>query len=131
MRKAILPMVLAITSGSAAAEWVQMASAETHNAYADPATIHRKENRVKMWRVVDYKTATIPPGGKRFSHMSTKSREEYDCEEDRTRILSLSWHSKSMGRGNIVYSSSKPGQWEPINSESIQHTLFKLACRNP
>jgi hypothetical protein len=128
VRKSVLALLLTVVSSSATAEWVQIISAETYIAYADLATIRREQNRVKMWKLIDYKTATIPFGGKRYLYLSSKSQEEYDCMEERMRVTFFSWHSKNMGSGKMVYSKSKPGMWEPIASENIQNASFKLAC---
>jgi hypothetical protein len=51
MRKAILMMLLAIVSSSAAAAWVPFGGGEiaTPTIYADPSTILKSGNEVKIW----------------------------------------------------------------------------------
>ena len=49
MPKAILMMLLAVVSSSASAGWVVVGVHDTSILYADPASIHRAGNRVKMW----------------------------------------------------------------------------------
>ena len=130
MRKAILMMLLAILSSSAAAAWVEVGSDETTTVYADPATILTAGNMVKMWHLLDFKTVTVPPGGKHYMYMSSKSQTEYDCKEGRARVLFFSWYSGNMGQGKVVYSTRKPGKWEPVPSESAIELLWNIACGN-
>jgi len=57
MRKAILAILLAVASSSAAAEWVEVDSDETLTFYINPTTIRRDGNLVRMWELLEYKTA--------------------------------------------------------------------------
>jgi hypothetical protein len=52
-----LLMLLIVSSGPAYAEWVSIGSTDDGTtAYADPDTIRRKEEIVKMWILFDFKT---------------------------------------------------------------------------
>ena len=128
MRKAVLMMLLTVVSSSAAAAWVEVGSDETTTFYADPATIRTEGNMVKMWHLLDFKAVTVPPGGKRYMYLSSKSKAEYDCKEERARVLSFAWYSGNMGEGKAVYSTSKPGPWEPVAPESAIELLWNIAC---
>ena len=64
MKKLLLTLVLAIVSSSVMAEWVYIAESEEEveeayfvTAYADPDTIRKTGNRVKMWVMEDFKIA--------------------------------------------------------------------------
>jgi hypothetical protein len=59
MKKLLLTILLALVSISAMAEWTKID--ETANAiqYIDLSTVLRHGNKVKMWSLVDYKTAKI------------------------------------------------------------------------
>ena len=127
MCKAILLILLAVMSSGAAAEWIVVGSTEnsTTTIYADPATIRRKGDMVKMWSLVNYKT---PQGGAPKPHMSIRSRDEYDCTEERARGLSLTRHAGSMARGETVFKDSHPEKWEPVPPNSVGEGLWKFAC---
>ena len=129
MRKAILMMLLAVVSSGAMADWVQIDDNETVGitAYADPASIRQAGNRVKMWVLVDYKTAKTTADGKTF--MSVKSQNEYDCKEEKSRIFYANIHPKNMAGGEIVSVSIKPRDWEPNEPGSVGEALWKIACR--
>ena len=57
MHKVILMMLLAVVSSSAMAKWVKVSEDKLVAAYADPTTIRKSGNKVKMWVLWDYFTA--------------------------------------------------------------------------
>ena len=126
MRKTILIMLLAVVSSSAAADWVYLGGNDTITFYADPTTIRKAGNVVKLWNLFDLKTAQLV-NGKRY--MSTKGQTEYDCKEERTRELYASFHSGNMARGEIVeLASNMASSWTPVAPRSISEDLWKFAC---
>lgn len=126
MRRAIFLMILAIVSGGAGAEWVVAGRDETWTVYFDPATIRRTGDIVKMWRLFDFRTTQVREGFKPF--MSSRGQHEYDCKEERARMLSVSWHSGSMTSGDVVASTSNPGSWDPVPPDSTIELLWQMAC---
>lgn len=125
MRKAILVMLLAVVSSSAAAEWVEVARSDTSTFYADPATIRRAGNIVKMWDLIDRKT---PDNFNNKPYMSQRSQHEYDCKEEQWRTLYFTFFSGNMAGGNAVYIDSDPGKWAPVPPGSIAEGMWKFAC---
>lgn len=125
MRKAILMLLLAAMSNSAMAGWVKVEGNEFVTSYADPATIQKAGNKVKMLALVDFKTP-IKNGGNPY--MSTKTQHEYDCKENQWRMLNFSYHAGNMGKGKLVYTETEPGNWEPIMPGSGTQTRWKIAC---
>ena len=126
MRKAILMMLLAVASSSAAAEWVEIGSNETATVYADPATMRRAGNTVKLWELYVAKTAQLIANK---AYMSAKLLREYDCKGERSRTLYASFHPEDMGRGEMIYGTSDPTRWEPVTTPEIANAIqWKLAC---
>ena len=125
MRKAILMVLLAGVSSSAAAEWVAVGGGETSTAYAEPATIRRAGNTVKMWSLLDFEKARVSAT---HVYMSVKGQDEYDCKEERSRRLYFSRHSGNMGEGEVVYTNADSDRWEPVPPRSVIGALWKLAC---
>ena len=115
-------------SSSEAPKWVKVGGAETKDvvSYADPETMRRDANTVKMWSLLDFKTVQTSPTSKSF--MSMKLQYEYDCKQERSRKIAHNFHLENMGGGEAAYSDSEPGKWEPINPGSIRETLWKFAC---
>ena len=134
MRKAILLMILAVVSSNAAADWVEVSATDKKTVYANPATIRKKGNMVKMWELVDIKPSRFTKSMQVFSEsndefsMSTREQEEFDCKKEQTRTLYISTHSENMGEGELIFRCSDPGKWEPIVPNSIDESLWKFAC---
>jgi len=126
MRKAILMMLLAVVSGSAVAGWVEVGGNETATTYADPTTIRKAGNMVKMWQLIDYTKARGIEGIKPY--LSAKAQHEYDCKQERTRTLSISLHSGNMGEGDVLGTSTDTGKWRPVSPDTLVETLLGFAC---
>lgn len=129
MRKTILTMLLVFVSSNAIAEWVgiDVAHDGTYIVYADPDTILREGNKVKMWTLSDYKT--VPELSDVSPFLSLKLQREFDCKKKRIRILYTAHHAENMGEGETVSSDTYPGDWEPVAPDSIGEALLKLACK--
>ena len=126
MRKTILTMLLAVLSSSAVAEWIEVGGNETTAIYADPATIRKMGNMVKMWHLLDYMNTRGIEGFKPY--ISVKVQDEYDCKQERTRTLAISLHSGNMGEGEVLGTSTAPGNWRPVPPDTLVETLREFAC---
>jgi hypothetical protein len=47
------------------------------------------------------------------SHLSSKAQDEYDCTEERHRLLSLTEFSGNKGSGEVVFSNTEESKWVP------------------
>src|SRR3989441_12570990 len=123
----LLITLLVLSSGPVYAEWVLVSGDDEAGltVYVDPDTIRSKRNLVKMLSLIDYKTIQIIAGD---SLLSIQRQNEYDCAEERTRMLAFTWFSGNMGSGKVVYSTPDEQQWEPVIPRSINRTLWKVAC---
>lgn len=93
---------LACCGAAAAQEWTDMARNENMVVYIDKASIAKTGNMVKVWKVVDYKTAKLLRGK---SYLSTKTAIEYDCIERQYRTYFYAAYATRMAAGgeeNIV-----------------------------
>jgi hypothetical protein len=127
MRKAVLAMLLAVASASAAAEvWVVVGKNEKFSSYADPSSMRKQGTTVKMWDLFDYKTAQTGVGGKKF--LSAKRHLEYDCKDGRARVLAVSSHAENLAKGEVVAESSVSANWSVAASGSADELLWKFAC---
>jgi hypothetical protein len=126
MRKAILMMLLAVVSSSAAAEWVAVGVTESSTVYADAATLAKAGDKVRMWHLVDFNSVQAKATGRRY--ISEKLQYEYDCKEERARLLSFLSHTGNMGGGAMVEGDWHPQKWEPVTQGSVIDYLRKFAC---
>ena len=126
MNRLLLGLMLLVTAGAASAEWTRVGVTGDFILYVDKATIRRNGNLVKMWDLLDYKTVQKSAGD---AYLTQKSQREYDCKEEKERILAFSWFDGQMGNGKVVYSSSETSmKWSPIEPESAAETQWKIAC---
>lgn len=125
MRKSILMLLLLALSSGAAAEWTRVGRNRIGIVYADPTTISRAGNLVTMWDLADYTEARTVSGK---PHLSMRTQYEYDCEEQKSRLLEVSAYSGNMARGEAVFKDTNPRDWRPNPPDSGIATLWKFAC---
>ena len=126
LTRLLLITLLVLSGGPAYGEWVAIGSTDDGmTAYADPDTIRRKEETVKMWILFDFKTTQTVAG---HLMLSIKGQEEYDCDGKRRRVLTFSEFSGNMGGGQEVNSTSGEGTWVPVVPEGVVQTLWTIAC---
>ena len=129
MKRLLLIILLALSSGPVYAEWVGISFTNSeggYDVYANPDTIRRKGDLVKMWILYDYKTLQLATG---LAHLSDSIQLEANCIEKLHRRLAYTWWSGNMGNGNVVFSHSGEGNWMPIQPGTVGHTLWSFACR--
>lgn len=125
MKKLLLLLMLAAVSTSVMAEWVAIGTGDGFILYANPDTIRKSGNKVKMWSLTDYNSVR-KVGIEKF--LSDKSQGEYDCKKEQAKNLYSSWHSENMGKGNVVSATNKPRDWFPVAPDSIGEVSLKFAC---
>jgi hypothetical protein len=144
MRKIFLMLLLSMMSSNAMAEWVRITSIHSQEspeiqiAYADPAIIHKNGNLVTMWILVDHQSGLskkmenrldkIFPRTKDGITKSWKVEDEFDCMNEKLRMLSYTAYSEHMGNGEIIPNNMVTSRWEPVIPESIGQALWKYAC---
>jgi len=127
MKRLIVMTLLVLSSSPAYAEWIKVSDSDEAGmtVYVDPATIRRTRNLVKMWQFYDYKTVQTVGG---IGFLTVKEQWEFDCAEERRRVLALTEFSGNMGSGTVVYTNSEVGKWQPVAPSSIGQLLWKFAC---
>jgi hypothetical protein len=102
-------------------------------AYANPdteATLNKGRNenkngdKVKMWRMYDYKSTQEASG---YKFISAKFMDEYDCKQEQTRSLVNTAFSENMGGGVVIFTNADTGKWQPVMG-GINKALLKFAC---
>ena len=129
MLSCLIAFILLAASGNPAiANWVKVGYDTRRVVYAEPATIRRTGNLVRMWHIVDYKmSAHIPlPRGKAIK--SVKLHVEYNCRQGEVRALYVAHYSEHMGRGAPAWFKANPGIWEPFPARAISQNVWKVPC---
>ena len=127
MNVKMLFFLLIFVSSSAMAEWVKVVTPfdEKLTTYADPSTIRKSGSRVKMLSMVDFKAAEEIKND--IYVKSVKRQIEYDCKDEKKRLLSGELFSGNMGSGEII-STSKMGDWIPASLGTGNIKLWEIAC---
>ena len=87
----ILYLFLALSAAPAWAAWVEVGGKiDEVIFYIDPATIRKDSNLRRVWAIEDLKQRH------KDGEMSRRALYEYDCKEERVRILSGTEHSDPM-----------------------------------
>lgn len=130
MHKYILTVLAAIvcnivSSGDATAEWRLISKGESPSAavYADPSDISIKDGMVKIWIMFDYETS------QNLGDLSFVEQHEYDCKGEHSRVIVAYFYSQNMGKGELVFSESDHGQWEPVPQGTLSQSLWRFACK--
>jgi len=122
----LLITLLLLCSGPAYAEWMSLGTSDSGTTvYADPVTIRREGDLVKMVVLFDFKTKQTKAD---VSFLSAKAQMEYDCVGQRFEGLAVTYFSGNMGNGNLLDRSSGKGKWIRISRDSLDQALWKLAC---
>lgn len=130
MKKLLLTLMLAVVSSHAMAEWVEVGTTDGYLVYADPTSIHKVGDIVKMWSMLDYKIAiefTLSLRSRIYVR-SYRRQTEYDCKEEKQRILYVELLSGNMGSGETVFTAHKEDDWIPILPGTTNLIFWKYAC---
>jgi len=127
MKRIILFLMVILFSSSAAAEWTLVANNGEQGVeiFVNKESIKKDGNLVTIWTLIDYESPQSV-GGK--NQLSTKSLDEYDCQNEQYRTLNLYWYSGHKEKGKIVYSELVPGKMQPIIPNSVVERVWKITC---
>lgn len=121
--KKLLLVGLMLLAGSAWAEWVKDNESEEAQFFYDPDTIRKDGNMRRVWRLQNLKQRG------QYSEMSRRMRMEYDCINERSRILADSFHSEPMAGGKTLHSDDADDIiWREIPPGTIAAAMLKIVC---
>lgn len=116
----------AVSVPAMAADWQPYAQTDDFVYFYDRSSVRKSGKRVRVWVLYDY---TETQGAGDFRYRSMKALNEYDCVEEQTRCLSVSYYSDSLGRGSTVSSATfKGGEWRYVAPETIADAELRVAC---
>lgn len=110
------------------AEWVLVNNDDDEKTamYIDLASIRRKGDVVKLWELMDHKTARTVVGE---LYLSIKAQREYDCAEERYRTLAVAFFAGNMGSGKAGFHNSDVQKWESVQPDSVGQALWRILCK--
>jgi hypothetical protein len=106
-------------------KWAAEDAAMGMTVYVEPASINKTGNVAKMSSMLDFRAAQVRAG---YKFLSQKEQGEYDCKEEKSRVLSFARTSKNMADGATVFSDNAPSKWSPVVPGSAGEILWAIAC---
>ena len=130
VKKVFFVFILVCICSNVRAEWVYVTETEkginkndAFVAYADPSTIRKIGNMVKMWSIYDYE---LP---QKLGVISIRLKSEYNCIEKKRRQLFLATYSGKMNNGEIILIYNQPeNTWERSPLGSVRKAMLDFAC---
>ena len=126
MKKLVIVLIFVVTPVSA--EWIQINSSPPIHDYVNSETIERSGNLVTLEQLTDFdRPLFFYSGG--LPVLSTHGIYEYNCKQNKYRMLKLDYYSKNRGYGekiggvNLSFSF-----WDNIPNKD--RLFFKFACKD-
>ncbi len=127
MKKLLLTLMLVFINTSAMAEWTEVEWTHEDGGltlYVDYTTIRKVGNKVKMLSLVDFEVIEK----EEIDLFSSRTKDEFDCEEKKMRQLFYALYSGSMGSGKMEHSNDEYLKWTPVEPGSMGEAMWKIAC---
>lgn len=129
--KQLLLIALLLRPALTFAEWVVVKrdyfSPGLQTVYVDSTSIQRYGSLVTISQLIDYKWMQGNyVGTPRF--LSTTARKQFDCTGRRVRSLSFTEYYGHMATGVATSAYVANDQWQPIESQTLNHALWEIAC---
>lgn len=117
----IAGMVMAVAPGVHAVEWTQVFADEKRVVHVDADSIKVSGDVAKVWEMWDYR---YPQDGV----MSVKTMNEYDCGNDKFRIVTSYSYSQIGGRGERL-GEPESSRWIHPIPETVGSHMYGTICK--
>ncbi len=135
MRNLILILVLAAVSnvafGTTTDIWVRISGNDDSTSYIQHSqhqvVIYTKLNEMAtIWDMTDLEVVHTVDNVNFFSLIM---QHEYDCKNEKQRMLTIAAYAKHMGQGKIVKRDDTTSGWQAITLGTKEVLEFNLVCR--
>ena len=129
-------LLLLLVSTNVFAEWTPVTRTSAFIEYSDKSSKIRSGDMVRIWSMNNYILPQPTSSGKKY--LSKKIQNEFDCTNQRYRLLSLIFYSLNLGYGDVVsmYDSvtnsslTSVFSWKPLAPGTTGSELMIFACGN-
>jgi hypothetical protein len=127
-KKFALILVLAALSGTALAEWIEIARFDDGmRVFVDRASAQRSGDTAQVTHLVRWGEPQLEPGSPPY--LSTVVQTVYDCAGKRERYLASTSYTGAMGNGaKVIEDDDAVDGWYSISESSMEDKLWKVAC---
>ncbi|MDP3089082.1 MAG: hypothetical protein Q8N04_00235 [Nitrospira sp.] len=126
VRWLVVMITTALFYGTASAEWVRVGGTHKYDGYVDMATIGQRDKTVTLWTLRDF---TVTRQVVRGSYRSVKTKKQYDCRNNRSRLLFSKYYAEQMGKGRLVYQGKGTKRWAKVAPGSDGDAEWRVACQ--
>lgn len=127
--KYLLVLVMLITA-PAQAGWTKVNSSNGTDFYIDFATVKAEGTKRTTWQLTNYST---PQSLVDVYYLSSSARVEFDCKEEKSRLLTITVFSMRNADGKPLLTVDEPTKWSDIapytTARGILNTVCKLTAR--
>lgn len=110
---------------TAHAQFMPLLQNQQHSVYVDGSSIRQDTPQVTLTVLHDW---VAPHPIYTAYYLSSLTRQLFDCVQQQTRVLSVTYFEKNMRYGKIILRSDDPSVWQPIPSQGVTHQLWQRAC---
>lgn len=110
------------------AEWTKASTGEGIDFYIDLDTIRVDGNKRKVWQLMNFST---PQNLNGVEFSSIRIRGEFDCKEDKSRVLAVTSFPKQFAGGIPIQTSEEANNWKDLAPSSTGWYSLKMACQAP
>jgi hypothetical protein len=123
-KRCLLALVIFIAP-PAWAGWTYVTTSEGDDAryFLDYETLRKDGNVRRIWQLVNL------PSNDKDGWGSVRSRIEYDCKNETSKLMSFTVFSENFSSGNQILSQDKEMPRKDIPPGSVNWTLFKEVCK--
>ncbi len=129
-RRIFMLLGLFVTFNALAVDWHSMGLMDLGVFYIDRDSISSPESGNKhirqVWSMLDYREPQKNALGK--TYRSSRSLIEIDCENNKTKTVSLSLHAGSRLSGEVLTSEGVIGPWQAIPPDTPLVHIKKAIC---
>lgn len=123
--KTILAIFLVSFSQLTYAEWVEASFSDEYKAYVDIKSLSKLKDIVSMSSLYDFQK---PQQLNKSSFLSVKHIREYDCNQNRQRVIYSEFYNLNMGKGELLGKTTKLYSWRDNGPNTVDEHLWQVAC---
>ena len=123
--------VFILLSVPAYAEWVDVTrDLEGTTMYVNTEIIRRKGDIVEVLVLFDFSIARRHTAKGKISFvLSEGNLEQFNCQEERFRVLDTTWFSENMGKGTLIDNLTAEGPWHPLPRNNVGRRMLQFVCK--
>ena len=129
MKKYLLSIFLLLTSSISYAQqnWQVIGTTDSAIAYLDFNTIKKIDKNLRVWTLYDFRQESL---NGYFRINSYTDYSEFDCSQDRLRVLQQTMYSGKMASGTTKNIDTNTDKWLYVVPNTMNEEILKIVCKS-